>query len=245
MQKIEIRTRDGVCPAYVYTPAGAGPWPAALLYIDGPGMRPAVHEMAERLASHGYLVLMPDIFYRSGAYPPIDPKVVFGDPELRKNHFEKIMGPATSERVMSDTSAFLETLAARPDVQPGPVGVVGYCMGGRLALLAAGTFPERISVAAAYHAGGLASDAPDSPHLLAARVKAKVYVGAATEDSGFDDAARARLEEALTSAGVDYEIETYPAKHGWVPRDMPVYDEAEAEHHWRTLVPLFDGVLKG
>lgn len=245
MQKIEIRTRDGVCPAYVYTPSRSGPWPGVLMYLDGPGMRPALQEMAERLAGEGYVVLLPDIFWRSGAYAPIDPRVVFADPALKQAHIEKIMAPATTERVMSDTQAFLDVLAARPDVKPGPVGVVGYCMGGRLALSAAGTYPERIAASASYHGGGLASDAPDSPHLLAPKMKARVYVGGAIEDAHFDDAMKDRLEKALTAAGVAHAVETYPARHGWVPRDMPVHDAAEAEHHWRTLVPLFDETLKG
>jgi carboxymethylenebutenolidase len=138
----------------------------------------------------------------------------------------------------------LEFLAAQPEVQKGPIGVFGYCMGGRLSLIAAGTYPDRISVAASYHGGGLANDTPTAPHLLAGKMKAKVYVAGATEDPNFPDEQKERLEAALTAAGVDHRIETYPAKHGWVPRDTLVHDAAEAEHHWRTLVPLFDGVLK-
>lgn len=126
----------------------------------------------------------------------------------------------------------------------GSYGVTGYCMGGRLALVAAGTYPERIAAVASYHGGGLANDTPGSPHLLAGRIKAKVYVAGAIEDANFDDAQKARLIAALEEAGVDHKVETYPAKHGWVPDDMPVHDPVQAERHWQTLIPFFDGVLK-
>lgn len=244
MNKVDIATRDGICPACVFHPQDHGPWPGVIMYMDGPGMRPAVQELAERLAGNGYYVLLPDYFYRSGPYAPVDPKVVFTNAELLERHRERFMTPATPERLMSDTEAFLAFLDARADVADGGYGVVGYCMGGRLALLAAGTFPERIAAAASYHGGGLANDAPSAPHVLAPRMKARVYVAGAIEDPHFDEEQKQRLETALANAGVDHVVETYPAKHGWVPRDMAVHDPQEAEHHWRTLVPFFDATLK-
>lgn len=244
MQKHEIETRDGICPAFFFAPEGEGPWPAVLMYIDGPGMRPAVRELAERLSASGYAVLLPDLFYRSGDYPPVDPKIVFTNPALLKEHRAKFMDLATSPNVMADTRAFLDFLDGRAEVAKGLIGVVGYCMGGRLALVAAGTYPRQIAVAASYHGAGLATDDPASPHLLAPKMKAKVYVAGAIEDVHFDDAQKQRLEQALGEAGVDHVVETYPARHGWVPRDTPAHDPAEAEHHWRTLVPLLDGALK-
>lgn len=244
MTKFEIETPDGRCPAWLHTPPTGEAWPAVLMFMDGPGIRPAVHELAERLADQGYAVLLPDLFYRSGAYEPVDPRVVFVDPKLREAHRERFMAPATPPLVMADTAALLAFLRQRPEVAPGPIGVVGYCMGGRLALIAAATYPSDIAVAASYHGGGLANDTPSSPHLLASKIKAKVYVAGAIEDANFTDASKALLEAALVEAGVDHKIETYPAKHGWVPRDTPVHDAAEAEHHWRTLVPLLDSVLK-
>lgn len=244
MTVIALETHDGVCPTFVYHPEGAGPWPAVLLYMDGPGMRPAVKELAQRLATCGYLVLLPDLFYRSGPYEPVDAKAVWADAELRDQHRLKFMVPATPDRVMSDTGYFLDYLATRQDVKTGPIGVVGYCMGGRLALIAAGSYPDRIAVAASYHAGGLIGDAPASPNKLAAKIKAKVYVAGATQDPNFTDEHKRMLIDALTEAGVDHKVETYPAKHGWVLRDMAVHDPACAERHWETLVPLMDGVLK-
>ena len=244
MKTFDITTPDGVMPLHLHTPAGDGPWPGVLMYMDGPGMRPAVHDLAERLAEAGYAVLLPDLFYRSGAYAPIDPKIVFTDKALREAHRERFIALATPKAVMADTEALLSTIPTLPEVADGPLGAVGYCMGGRLALIAAGSFPDRIAVAASYHGGGLANDTPTSPHLLAPQMRAKIYVAGAIEDANFDDAQKQRLIAALGEAGVDHVVETYPARHGWVPRDMPVHDPEEAEHHWRTLVPLMKSVLK-
>jgi carboxymethylenebutenolidase len=242
--KIHIKTRDGNCPAYVYRPAKGAPWPAVLVYMDGLGIRPAMLELGQRLADEGYFVLLPDLFYRSGPYEPMDPHSTFADPEKRKILFEKFFGPATPANVMSDTQAFLDYIAAQPDVKPGPIGTTGYCMGGLMSLSAAGTYPDRIAAAASYHGGRLATDAPDSPHRLADRMRARIYVAGAIEDQSFPDDMKQRLEEALTSAKVDHTIETYQAKHGWVFRDFPVYDAAAEERHWQSLRKLFAARLQ-
>jgi carboxymethylenebutenolidase len=243
MSKVEIKTKDGTCPSFVYRPTGSGPWPAVLVYMDGLGIRPAMLEVGERLATHGYFVLLPDLFYRAGPYEPMDPHTVFADPERRKVLREKFFA-ATQANIMSDTGAFLDYLAAQPDVKPGGIGTTGYCMGGLMSLTAAGTYPDRIVATASYHGGGLATDAPGSPHLLAPKIKSRVYIAGAIEDASFPDEMKARLEDALTKAGVDHKIETYQAKHGWVFRDTPVYAAAAAERHWQTLIALFDAKLK-
>jgi carboxymethylenebutenolidase len=241
---VDIQTRDGTCRSYVYRPAGSGPWPAVLMYMDGIGIRPAMLEVGERLAKNGYVVLLPDLYYRSGPYEPMDPHEMFSDPALRKVLMEKFFAHATQANIMSDTQAYLDYLAARPDVKPGPVGTTGYCLGGLMALTAAGTYPSRFAAAASYHGGRLVTDSPESPHRLAPRMTARVYVAGAIEDGSFTDAMKAKLEEALTDAGVDHTIETYPAKHGWVFRDTPVYDEAASERHYASLIALLDAKLK-
>jgi len=244
MSKIEIATHEGTCPSYVYRPTGSGPWPAVLVYMDGIGIRPAMLEIGERLATHGYFVLLPDLFYRAGPYEPMDARTVFADPEKRKILMEKFFSLVNQAKIMSDTRAFLDYLAAEPDVKPGGIGTTGYCMGGLMSLTAAGTYPDRIIATASYHGARLATDAPESPHLLAPKIKSRVYVAGAIEDPSFTDEMKARLENALTQAGVDHQIETYPAKHGWVLRDTPVYDAAAAERHWQTMLALFDATLK-
>jgi len=243
MSKIEIRTRDGLCPCYVYRPAGAGPWPAVLVFMDGLGIRPALLQIGERLAAHRYFVLLPDLYYRAGPYPPMDPKAVFADPAKRKVLREKYFAAAPSASIMSDMSAFLDYLAAQREVRAGGIGVTGYCMGGRLALIAAGTYPDSILAAASYHGGRLADEDSDSPHRLASRMKARVYVAGAIEDQSFPDEMKARLEKALADSGVDHKIETYPARHGWVFPDFPVYDASAAERHWQTMLALFEAKL--
>jgi carboxymethylenebutenolidase len=244
MSETAITTANGTCRSYVYRPTGAGPWPAVLVFMDGLGIRPAMLEVGERLATYGYFVLLPDLFYRSGPYEPMDAQTVFTDPEKRKILVEKFMRPATPANIMSDTRAFLDYLAAQPDVKPGGIGTTGYCMGGLMSLTAAGTYPDLVVATASYHGGRLATDAPDSPHLLASKVKSRVYIAGAVEDPSFPDDMKARLEDALTNAGVAHKVETYQAKHGWVFRDTPAYDAAAAERHWQTMVALFDEMLK-
>jgi carboxymethylenebutenolidase len=244
VSEIRIDTRDGTCRSFVYRPAGTGPWPAVLVYMDGIGIRPAMLAIGERLAAHGYFVLLPDLFYRSGPYPPMNARTVFSDPAQRKVLMEKFLALATPANVMSDTEAFLAWLAAQPDVHPGPIGITGYCLGGFMSLTAAGTFPERVVAAASYHGGRLATDAPDSPHRLAPRMRARVYVAGAEEDQSFTEEMKQRLERALSEARVAHTIETYPARHGFVLSDTPAYDPAAAERHWRTLPALLDVTLR-
>lgn len=243
MNKVEIQTRDGKCPSYVFRPAEGREWPAVLVFMDGLGIRPAMLELGERLASNRFFVLLPDLYYRSGPYEPMDAHTVFADPEKRKILMEKFFALATPANIMSDTDAFLDFIAAESEVKPGGIGTTGYCMGGLMSLTAAGTYPDRILAAASLHGGRLATDAPDSPHLLAPKIKARVYVAGAIEDSSFPDDMKARLERALADAGVNHKIETYPAKHGWVFRDAPVYDAGAAERHWQSMLSLFTETL--
>jgi len=230
--RIEIPTDDGVAPAFTF---GAPAEPPVLLLIDGIGMRPAMHEMAERLAGAGYHVLMPDLFYRLGPYTAPDPRVLFSDPETRAAWWARHHGIHTGDKLLSDIRAYLDRLG------DAPCGVTGYCMGGRLALSAAAAYPDRVAAAAAYHPGGLVTDAPDSPHHQLGRIRARVYIGAASDDPSFTDAQRAIVEQAL--AGVDHVIELYAARHGFVPSDTPVHDAAAAERHWETLLALLRSTL--
>jgi carboxymethylenebutenolidase len=148
------------------------------------------------------------------------------------------MAHATIANLMRDTRAFLGHL-------PGKVGTTGYCMGGRMSLSAAGTYPDRIAAAAAYHPANLANDAPDSPHLLAPKIKARMYFGIASSDDQRQPDAKDKLRESFAKAGVPAEIEVYPAKHGWCVPDMPkedgapIYDKAQAERAWGKLVALY------
>jgi len=214
------------------------------MYMDGLGIRPALFEIGERIASFGYVVLLPDLFYRFGRNLTVDPDTFFGDATLRADWISRFIKGLSQEKVMSDTVSFLEYLASRSDVKPSKVGTTGYCMGGGFALSAAGFFPDRVAAAASFHGGLLATDAPDSPHLQAPRMKARVYVGGAVEDPSFPDDMKKRLEDALTAAGVEHTVVTYEgARHGWVPSDAPMHDRAAAERHYEALRELYASAL--
>jgi carboxymethylenebutenolidase len=243
--QVMIPTPDGAARAFVFRPEGQGAWPAVLFFMDAPAIRPALFSMCERLAGHGYYVLLPDMFWRAGPYEPIDIKAVFADETARREIFGKLMSSTDPVRSMRDVGACLDWLSLQPQVKGDKVGCTGYCMGGGIALRAAGTFPDRIVAAGAFHGARLATDAPDSPHLLAPQIKARVLIGGADEDAGFPPEQAERLREALTAAGVQNTVEIYPgARHGYAPPDMPVYNEAAAERHWRELLDLLDAALK-
>ena len=240
---IQLRTPDGVMPTRTYHPDGAGPWPVVIVYMDGVAIRPTLFDMARRLASHGYYVVLPDLFYRAGPYPPFDGATVFTDPDARARLMELIKS-VTQPGLATDTQAIVTFLDADPAADASRIGTVGYCMGGSAALAAAGRFPDRVRAAASYHGGRLATDAPDSPHLLAPRMRARVYVGYAENDNGFQEPQRALLEQSLTDAKVPNTIELYRAAHGFTMADLPVYNRGEAERHWKTMLDLFDGTLR-
>jgi len=243
---VKIKTRDGESEASVFRPdVGEGPWPAVLVYQDGRGVRQALFELGQRIASAGYYVLLPDLFYRAGPFDPPDPVKFSADAELRKQWQAKYMSTASKSNVRSDTEAFLGFLAQERDVSSLSIGTTGYCMGGGLSLSAAGNFPERVVAAASYHGGNLATDDPESPHLLASRIKGRVYVAGAVEDASFPDSQKRQLTDALQAAGVAHTVETYAgAKHGWVPTDSVVYDRAASDRHYQTLLGLFEQTLR-
>ena len=244
--EIALRTDDGDARAFVFKPnEGQGPWLGAIFFMDAPAIRPALFEMCERLASHGYYVLLPDMFWRAGPYEPINLAEAFKDEAARRAIFGKFMASTDAAKARTDTKACLDFLAQQPEVSGIKVGVTGYCMGGGLALNAAGNFPDRVAAAGAFHGGRLATDQPDSPHLLAPKIKARIYVGGADQDAGFPPEQADRLRDALTAAGVENKVEIYEgARHGYAPPDMPVYDQAASERHWRELLTLFGETLK-
>jgi carboxymethylenebutenolidase len=242
---IEIATADGTCQAALCTPAGEGPWPAVIMYPDAAGLRGTMRQMGERLSDLGYLVLVPDFYYRLGHYDPIDMRTAFAT----KESAERVMGMMRSytvDKVARDAGAFADYLDSLGEKRPGGIGTTGYCMGGRLSLLAAAALGERVAAAASFHGGNLAkADDPDSPHHKAGAIKATVYAAGAIEDQSFPDEQRQLLEEALTRAGVPHTIETYQAHHGFAVPDHPSYDRDAAERHWNATEQFFGSVLLG
>jgi len=243
-KQIKLLTPEGAGRAFVFTPPGLGPWPAVIVFMDGPAIRPTLLALGERLASHGYYVLLPDMFWRYGPYEAINFSD-FADDDARRAWFAKMMASTDPEKAMRDTGAALYHLSREKQVSGTKVGVTGYCMGAGFALRAAAAFPDQVAAAGSFHGGRLATDAPDSPHLLASKIKAKVLVAGADEDAGFPPEQADRLREALNAAGVDNVVTVYEgARHGYVMPDLPAYDANAAERHWRELLALFDETLK-
>jgi carboxymethylenebutenolidase len=241
---VTIKTRDGNCPASVFTPAGKeGPWPGVIFFMDGLGIRPAMWEMGQRLADGGYFVLLPDLYYRLGTYPPKNPAQVLANPESMKE-LMKLVTSLDRDRKVSDAGAFIEFLSSQAEVKGDRFGSTGYCMGGNAALTAAGAFPDRFAAVASFHGGNLATEQPDSPHLFVKNIKGRVYVAGAIEDPSFPEEQKNRLEKALTEAGVDHLVETYPgARHGFAVPDVPVFDPTAAERHWTALFRLYNETM--
>ena len=239
----DLTTDDGTCPCYAYTAPGDRPAPPVIFYMDGIGIRPDLRAMAERLASNGYFVLLPNMYYRGGKTPVFDPATMMSDPAQR-DRMMQLLRMVTKQAAMSDTRAFLEFLSDEPKVSGSQVGCVGYCMGGSIALAAAGTFPDRIAAAASIHGANLATDAPDSPHRLAGKVRGSVYVAVAGIDPWLQPGETERLREALEAAGTRHRIEDYPdVQHGFAANGTPHYERAAAERHWERILALFGEAL--
>ncbi len=240
---VQVEFAEGICPASLSVPEGSGPWPAVIMFPDAGGMRDVMRQMGERLSDLGYLVFVPDFYYRNGPYEPIDGRTAFSTTESA----EKIMAMMrsyTADMAARDADAFFRYLDSLPEKKPGGIGTTGYCMGGRLSLLAAANLGERVRAAASFHGGNLANaDDPDSPHHKAASIKANVYVGGAMEDQFFSDDQKDLLEKSLSEAGVVRTIEMYAAHHGFAVSDNPSYDQDAAERHWAAMENFFGSVL--
>jgi carboxymethylenebutenolidase len=243
-QDIAIKTQDGTAKAGLFQPSRqpATGAPGVILYMDAFGPRPALDAMAERLAGDGYVVLVPDLFYRYGDYGPFDAKTAFSE-EKTRTELRGMIGATSQDMTRRDTEGFLEALTRAGAT--GRIGTVGYCMGGSRAINAAAAYPDRIAAAASFHGGNLAGDAPDSPHLNVATIKGRVYVGSAGVDGSFPPEQSARLAEALRRAEIDHVIENYVGMaHGWAVSDHSVYDEHGAERHWQRLLTFFAETLR-
>jgi carboxymethylenebutenolidase len=235
---IEIKTKDGVAPCHFYGPPQKGSRPAVIFFMDAIGIRPALCGMAERLASDGYYVLLPNLYYRAGPIKPFEAAIAFKEgPE--RDRLVPLFVSLNNQLVMEDTASFIAFLDQQPSVAGPKIGCVGYCMGGPFALTAAGTFPDRIGAAASFHGARLATDKPDSPHLLAPKMRASIYIGIAGIDPHFMPEEKQKLESALQTARVKHKVEVYPdVKHGFAVTDTPVYDRAASERHWSEIYKL-------
>jgi carboxymethylenebutenolidase len=244
MTTVEITTPDGVANAHLARPDDS-PHPGVLFIADAYGLRQAIDDMVGRIAAEGYVVLAPNVFYRAGR-TPIDPLPDPRDPDGYAAAFRSVrplIEQVTPARIGSDGGAYLEYL--RTAASPGPLAVVGYCMGGRLAWRIAAARPDRVAALAAFHTAGLVTDASDSPHRSAAALEpVEAYFGFADQDQGMTPAQIVELEQALQAAGVRFRAEVYEgARHGYAVPDSPVYDEVAATRHYRELLAMLERTL--
>jgi len=244
MEDIDVPTPDGTMDAKLFHPAGPGPWPAVIMMPDAGGIRPAFEHMARRLADAGYVVLLPNPFYREGRATSLQLAGSFADEAYRKRIYP-LIATLTPERIRADSAAELDFLAKDPRVKGPRVGVVGYCMSGSLAVRIAADHPAVVAAAASNHGGRLATEAPDSPHRRVGDVRGELYFGHADQDASMPADAIARLEEALKQSGARYRSELLPgARHGYAVEDAPAFDPGASEHHWQRLLDLFGRTLK-
>ncbi|MCW2793109.1 MAG: putative carboxymethylenebutenolidase [Nocardioides sp.] len=245
-QTIEIEAPGGTAQAYLTTP-GPDDYPGVLLYMDAIGLRQRIEEMADRIASWGYVVLAPNVFYRDGRSAELAPAGDLTIPEKREEFFaggvmERVQA-LTPDLSGPDAETWLETLREHAT---GPVGVVGYCMGARLAVRTAAQFPDDVAACGGFHGGGLVTDAPDSPHRLLGDARAEFVFGHADQDRSMPAEAVRALGETLDAAGLTHTNEIYPgAAHGYSMSDTSMYDEAATERHFAELEALFARTLRG
>lgn len=239
---IEIEAGHGVAEAYVTRPDDSAR-PGVLFYMDALGIRPRIQEMADRIAGWGFVVMVPNAFYRHGTIEDLVPQGDLSDPDYR----EEFMGGAMN-RVRSlgpglstaDVRTYVDRLLELPEVSGEGIGVTGYCMGSALALRTAGVRPDEVKAAAGFHGGNLVTDSPDSPHIVATRARARLYLGHADNDRSMPPEKIEILESAFDSAGLLYTSEVYPgAPHGYTMSDTASYRPDAAERHFETLESLF------
>ena len=232
-KQVDVKTADGVEDCDLFYPAENGTWPAVIMYTDIGGRRDTFADMGRRLAAEGFVVLVPNPFYRLSRAPVYrDFKFGTDATTARMGEVRKFVSPSGIE---SDAHALVGYLLALKQVN-GRIGTVGYCMGGGMAMRTAAAEPGKVLAAASFHGSQLASDAPDSPHTLAPKIKARMYFGFAIEDRTMPPEAVEKLKSALDAAGVKYEGELYAgARHGWCVKDHTVYHEHQAEHAWHHL----------
>jgi carboxymethylenebutenolidase len=248
--EVQIKTVDGLCDAAFVHPQARGKWPGVILFPDALGLRPAMRDMAKRLAAAGYAVIVPNPFYRLARAPVFSGPFDFGNKDDRARLGE-LRKPLTAEAVMRDGATLVAFLDSQRVVKTSAkIGVFGYCMGGPMTLQTAAAAPDRVGAGASFHGGGLVTDAPDSPHLLVPKITARFYFAIAANDDERQPDAKTRLDEAFRSAHRQAKIEVYPGTlHGWCVKDMPaqggkpIYDEAQAERAWAELVSLFRKTL--
>ncbi|MFA5911538.1 MAG: dienelactone hydrolase family protein [Vicinamibacterales bacterium] len=249
---VEIKTPDGTCDAAFIHPA-SGSHPAVIIWPDAFGLRPAMRDMAKRLAADGYSVLVPNPFYRmaKAPVPGLDTKTFSFQSKEDMTRLQSFMGGINAAGAAErDAVALVGFLDAQPQVNKAKkVGTQGYCMGGPLVFRTAAAVPARIGAGASFHGGGLVTTSPTSPHMLIPQMQAQLYIGIASNDDSRQPDAKDQLKQAFADAKVPAEIEVYGGLHGWCVPDMPaqagspIYNKPDAEKAWAKLLALYKSAL--
>jgi carboxymethylenebutenolidase len=241
--EVEIKTPDGTCDAYLVHPV-KGKYPAVLIWPDIFGLRPAFRQMGKRLAESGYTVLVINPFYRTKKAPTAPEHPDFNDPATRQA-LMSLAGTLSPATALTDASAFVAYLDGQAAVDRAhKMGTTGYCMGGPFVLRTAAAFPDRVGAGATFHGGGLASDKPESPHLLIPKMKAHFLIAIAENDDQREPEVKNTLRDSFAKANLPAEIEVYAGtKHGWCPPDSAVYNAEQAEKAWGRMLVLFKAAL--
>ena len=241
--EVEIKTPDGTCDAYLVHPV-KGKYPAVLIWPDIFGLRPAFRQMGKRLAESGYTVLVINPFYRTKKAPTAPEHPDFNDPATRQG-LMSLAGTLSPATALTDATAFVAYLDSQPAVdKKRKMGTTGYCMGGPFVFRTAAAFPARVGAGATFHGGGLATDKPESPHLLIPQMKAQFLIAIAENDDQREPEAKNILRDSFAKAHLSAEIEVYAGtKHGWCPPDSAVYNAEQAEKAWGRMMVLFKTAL--
>lgn len=231
-REVEVTTPDGAMKTFIYHPEEGGPHPVVLYYMDAPSIRPALKDMAMRLATAGYYVMLPYLYYRGGPFRE------FGQSDEDMHARRELMQSVTKARAVSDAKALLAYADADPAAKPGKAGAVGFCMSGPLVVALAQEIPARIAAAASVHGAWFVTDKPDSSHKNVDRIEAELYFAWADEDPTAPVADLEAMKAALDGAGVRYTIDFFKgAQHGFAPRGPRWHREA-SEKHWERVHAL-------
>ena len=237
----DLPTPDGQMETFLCRPERGGPAPAILMLMDAPGIRPELYSMARRLASVGYAVLLPNLYYRAGRDTKYDPATVLENGHPEQQRMRAVRTEMTIPPVMSDVGAMLAWIDAQPPISSGPVGTHGYCMSGPYALAAAARYPDRIAAAASFYGTWLVNDeAQESPHRTLGQAKGELYISCAEHDELAPPDMVAKLKALFDASGSAGELEIQPGVHrGFAFPDRWCYDVAAAERHWERLISLY------
>ncbi len=244
--EVELTTGDGNLDSFVCHPDEGGPHPAVILYMDAPGIREELRDMARRIAATGYFVMLPNLYYRDGREGtyPFDRTKIPGDDGEREKMFA-VMNALTNARVVADTAPMLEFLRGHAAAADGPIGCVGYCMSGQYVVSVGAAYPDDFAAIASFYGVRIMTEAEDSPHLKFAQVKGAMYLAFASDDPWVPPDILDALPPALDAAGADYRVEIYDdTQHGFAFPTRAVYVKAAAERHWQRMLALFDRRLR-